>query len=159
MSYGRAIVPVLLLASLSSCRAPEASSEAAVPDGVRVTVEINGGEGAPITSETLRATPPSFHDADHRAWLLKTVLPATAVRPGTELEVEEEDGTRTIFARIGAPEENEPALMVNRKGQVLIVLIDPDNPFPAFHGRGGNRGQGGRANRVRGVVGLRLTSE
>jgi hypothetical protein len=75
-----------------------------------------------------------------------------------QLEVEASDGQRTIFTRFGDTLAEEPVLMVNRKGQVLIALVQPDDPFPAFHGRGGNRGQSARANRIRGVTKLRLTS-
>jgi hypothetical protein len=80
------------------------------------------------------------------------------LKPGMNLDVEDASGQRVILARIGQT-GSEPVLMVNRKGQVLVALIEPSDPFPAFHGRGGNRGAGSRGNRVRDVVKLRLTAE
>lgn len=160
MTARRVLVSLLVLASLAACRsAPDAASGPAVPEGVRVRVEVDGHEDAPITSEGLRAAAPTYHDADHRAWRLTAVLPAGVVKAGMQLEVEERSGRRTLFARLGEETGGEPVLMVNRKGQVLIALVEPDNPFPAFHGRGGNRGQSARANRIRGVTTLRLISQ
>lgn len=159
MTASRACMSLALLASLGACRGtPEAAQRTVdVPEGVKVDVEIDGRESVPITSEGLRAVTPSYHDTDLRAWRLVAILPADAVKAGMQLDVEEQNGRRTIFARFGE-KDGEPVLMVNRKGQVLIALIEPDNPFPAFHGRGGNRGQGARADRIRGVTKLRLTT-
>lgn len=145
-------------AMLIGCRVASEPGEAPdIPDGVRVQVEIEGRELGPITSAGLRAAAPTYLDRDHRAWRLADVLPAHALKAGMQLDVEESSGQRTILTRLGAGPA-EPVLMVNRKGQVLVALVEPSDPFPAFHGRGGNRGQSGRANRIRDVVRLRLTS-
>jgi hypothetical protein len=158
MTAARIRLPTLaILCALCACRSGPALID--VPEHVHVAVEINGRESETITTTALRAAPPDFYDVDHRAWRLATLLEGRALQPGMLLEVEQTNGTRTTFAQLAQPGEgNEPVLMVNRKGQVLIALVAPDNPFPAFHGRGGNRGKGGAANRIRDVTKLRLTS-
>ena len=39
--------------------------------------------------------------------------------------------------------------MVNQQGELKVVLASRQDPLPAFHGRGGNRGRSGDSARVR----------
>jgi hypothetical protein len=150
---------LLTFAFFSACqRADRPAGQLQIPSDLSIGVEINGGEVEAITATRLQQTKVDYSDDDHHAWRLSSLLPPGALTPDMEIEVEQADGTRTILAHPGDTEAQlEPVLMVNRKGAVLVALVDRSNPFPAFHGRGGNRGQGGpKENRIRGVTRLRL---
>jgi hypothetical protein len=51
----------------------------------------------------------------------------------------------------------EPLLVVNRRGEISVVVAKPDAPSDSFHGRGTARGRGGEEGpRIREVTRLRL---
>jgi hypothetical protein len=36
-----------------------------------------------------------------------------------------------------SPDAPVPTLSLNRRGEVIVGLVAPDDPFPGYHGRGG----------------------
>ena len=68
------------------------------------------------------------------------------------VEVEDGEGVKTVLSTVGeAKDGREVVFAVNRLGEARVALILPAEPFPSFHGRGGNRGRGGDPTRIREV--------
>ena len=150
----------LMIGVGAGCPSKEPAGVAAVPDDLSIAVEVDGREEPPLDAARLRATKPDFAAPDGQpAWRLATLLGPPFSRPRTVIEIETEPGrVRTRFVDPAAQEDGrELALTVNRKGEAVVALVDPGDPFPAFHGRGGNRGREGEpAERLRDVRALRL---
>jgi hypothetical protein len=102
-----------------------------VPPGLAIAVAVDGAAKPPITSDTLRATKPDFADAEHRAWLIPTLV-AEASPVGTTIEATAPSGVSVKFTRDGL----EPVLFLDRRGSLLVEAVDPKDPFPRFHGQG-----------------------
>jgi hypothetical protein len=111
---------------------PPAKIEA--PDGLSIAVAVDGGERAPITAATLRDTRPDFANDERRAWLIPTLVGGAA--PGATIEA---SGPTGVSVTITHPTSDglEPALILTRRGDVLVSAIDPKDPFPRYHGQGG----------------------
>jgi hypothetical protein len=142
------------LAALSACKVREGKAPGKVPANISIPVTVEGGEpGATIDSAWLGSREPDFRDAeDQRAWRVGALVPA-AEAPGALLEVQSADGPATEL-RTGP--QAVAVVTFNKSGQPVVQLIDPTQPFPSFHGRGGNRGRSGSDERVRAVTGIRV---
>jgi len=122
---------------------PAPAHELTIPDGLRIEV-VMGGKAAPaIDAARLRATPPDFADAERRAWKLSTLLGAAAASPGTEFVVSGAPSAGLVLTQPAAAAEPQPALMLNRRGEVVATMLTPNAPFPSFHGAGGRLGRPG----------------
>jgi hypothetical protein len=152
--------PELLQSALVvGCTTGDPLSAPTIPATLQVAVEVDGSAAAAIDADRLRATTPDYVDEHRRAWRLATLLAGAYVPAAMELEVEQRDGTRTVFTRpTDAAAGQEPVLLLNRNGQVLIAMLDSHEPFPPFHGRGGNRGRAGDPDRLHDVVRVRLST-
>lgn len=141
--------------ALSSCKVKEGKAPVPVPEGLAIPVEVEGNEAGAIDSGWLSARAPDYADADRRAWSLQPFLQqAGGWSEGAVLEVVTAEGRSVEFRPTG--EGLVPVLMLNREGEPVVKLLDPKDPFPKFHGRGGNRGRQGEDDRVRGVARLRI---
>ncbi|MCW5829497.1 MAG: hypothetical protein KIT79_09305 [Deltaproteobacteria bacterium] len=137
---------LLVLASLSACNTgPQNEGKMMprlpVPSEARpITtqpVEIFSGDEKrqSLTGEKLASTPPDYSDDQRRAWRLETLTgadPATATYEIT--------GRHGIVVTLKAGKDTGaliPALLLNQRGEALVVMLDPANPFPEYHGQGG----------------------
>ncbi len=152
--YAARLIVALTVVSVVGCTTPERDPPARIPPDLSITVEVDGVEVAAIDAARLTAQPPDYVDEHRQAWRLGTLLGSSYVRGETHLEAEQRDGTRTILAAQG----REPVLLLNRNGDALIAELDVSEPFPGFHGRGGNRGRAGDPDRIRDVTRLRVSS-
>jgi hypothetical protein len=119
-----------------SPKAPPAVS-GVVPAGWHVDVEIDGANAPPIDAPRLDATKPDFADEEHRAWRVATLVGAAAARPGAIIAAVGDAGTAVEMRSGTAPNDPTPVLSLNRRGEVVVEVISPDDPFPDFHGKGG----------------------
>jgi hypothetical protein len=125
---------------------------------IRIEVEIDGQELPPIDAAKLEATAADFADSGRRAWRLRSFLGEGYDRPDAVVEIEGVDGVKTVFEHPARKVDGrEPVLTSNLRGEILLALVRADDPFPAFHGRGGNRGRAGDPQRVRDVRKVRLS--
>jgi hypothetical protein len=137
----------LLVALLALCACSKASDEAkklqasppfkemAPPADLSIAVDVDGAPRPPITAAALDGKKPDFEDAEHKAWLISSLV-TDAAPAGTTVEATSPSGVSIKLAH-PTPEGLEPALFLTRRGELVASAIDPKDPFPNFHGRGG----------------------
>jgi hypothetical protein len=127
-----------------------------VPAGLTITVQVEGVARSPITTDLLDHTKPDFADAEHRAWKIQTLIPEAAP-DGSVVEAASVSGVSVKLVR-PMPEGLEPALLLNRRGEVIVAAVDPKDPFPSYHGQGSRlRRPGDSMPRVGQVAKLSIT--
>lgn len=142
--------PLALLAALAIAGCSRASDESRskrsptppppttveVPTGLRIALTIEGAPAPDLDAAQLAAVPPDFADDERRAWKLTTLVPAFD-RPGLAIEAEGAPGMSIRLDRPDGADALVPVLFLTRRGDVVVTLIDPDDPFPDYHGQGG----------------------
>lgn len=148
-----ALAWVLLTLGAAGCGGDAPEPRTALP-GVVLEIER---DGVTTTIAPPASLAPSFTDGGHRAWRLEDVFGADAAR-GARFAVQQADGTRTLLPAQGAGGSGAVwVLRANRRGEAQVAQIDPADPFPAHHGRGGSQGrQGTPTGRLRDVVRIRM---
>ena len=136
---------------------PPVEQGTALPVGLSIPVEVDGAAAPPVTTATLSAQTPDFADDERRAWRLSAILPAYVA--GATVEAVGRDGVSMAMPRPATLEEPQPVLFVTRRGDVVAMVVDPNDPFPDFHGQGGRlRRPGDLTTRVTPIVKLRVHS-
>lgn len=136
---------------------PPPQQPADLPADLSIAVEVDGAPADPVTQKMLAAHPPDFADEERRAWRLSRILPAYV--EGASVEAVGRDGVSMTMPRPPTLEEPQPVLFVTRRGDIVATVLDPDNPFPDFHGQGGRlRRPGDLTTRVTPIVKLRVRS-
>lgn len=129
-----------------------------IPSGLRIPVSIDGVPSAPIDAARLEHLAPDFADEERRAWRLTTLVPAFD-QPGRAIEA---DGTPGMSIRLDRTEASAPlvpVLFLTRRGDVVVTVLDPAEPFPQFHGQGGRlRRPGDTQPHVSPVTALRVVA-
>ncbi|HTM19764.1 MAG TPA: hypothetical protein VL172_04630 [Kofleriaceae bacterium] len=161
-------LPVALLLA-AACSRAGAESEAkrsprtpppqsvAVPADLRIEVEVDGKPAAPITAAQLQGLAPDFADGERSAWKLSALLGAAFERPGAVAEALSADGEGVLLHQPSAAGGPAPVLYLTRRGVLVAAMVDPDKPFPAYHGQGGQlQRPGDKRPRLSGVVRLRV---
>ena len=160
-SHLRTARPLLWLALVACLLSGCGDEPAGIPQPPAVALEL-GLEGAPKISQGLTLADglqPTFSAGDQHAWSLAALFGTASKREGARLESYDAEGTKTDIERPFRPEGGFVwVLRPNKKGEAQLTLVDPKDPVPGFHGRGGNRGRAGdpAQQRVRKVTRLRL---
>jgi hypothetical protein len=116
---------------------PQAQSAVALAP---IPVSVEGGTDTVVDTALLEKVPPDYSSEDRRAWRFSTLL-GGVVGTGTVVAV---TGARGIVLELPEPTpEAEPVLVVSRRGEVIAAVIEPKDPFPQYHGRGGRLGRRG----------------
>lgn len=132
--------------------APSASSS------VRIEVQIDGQPAPAIDAARLAAVAPDYQDEDRQAWKLTTLLGEMADREGTTFAATGEQGATLVMKRPDQPDEPAPVLVVTRRGEAVMAMIKPGEPFPSYHGRGARLGRPGDPRpRIGGVTKIALS--
>lgn len=143
----RFVCAVLLVAA--GCSKPSDSTEAkrtpkpppaagiSIPAALHVDVEVDGAPAAAVDAARLASLKPDFADDEHRAWRIATLVGPAAKRPGAVIAAVGDKGLSLEMHAPAAPTDPIPVLSLNRRGDVLVGLVSPDDPFPDFHGKGG----------------------
>jgi len=116
---------------------PPPSASVTIPAGLHVEVEIDGAPAPVIDAARLAATKPEFSDDEHRAWRLTTLVGPAGLRPGVTIDALGDKGLGLEMHPTAAPGDPVPVLSLNRRGEVVVEVVTPDDPFPDFHGKGG----------------------
>lgn len=134
----------LLLALVTACKGDPPNEErhlpnlhpppkVSVPATLHIDVETHDGRSV-IDAASLAAVQPDFADEQRVAWRLDRLIPPAA-QPEMELVVESKAGVSVSFRNNDAT--RAPVLMLNRRGELLVQLVELANPFPGYHGAGG----------------------
>jgi hypothetical protein len=134
---------VLLFALFAACKGDPPNEErrlpnlhppptVTVPSSLRIEVEAPGGPTV-IDTSLLETTKPDFTDDERAAWRLDHLIPAAA-RPGTKIVAEGQAGVSVTFRK---DEDRVPVVLLNRRGEIHVQLIEVKNPFPGYHREGG----------------------
>jgi hypothetical protein len=116
---------------------PPPSASVAIPAALHIEVEVDGAPAPGIDAARLSATKPDFSDDEHRAWRLATLVGPAGLRPGVVINALGDKGLGLEMHPTAAPGDPAPVLSLNRRGDVVVELVSPDDPFPDFHGKGG----------------------
>jgi hypothetical protein len=136
---------------------PPPSATVTIPAALHLDVEIDGAPAAPIDATRLTATRPDYSDDEHRAWRVSTLVGPAAARPGAVVSATGAGGVSLEMPAPSASSEPAPTLSLNRRGDVVVGLVAPDDPFPEYHGRGGRLNRpGDRLPRLLSPTALRV---
>jgi hypothetical protein len=138
----RAVIIVLAVGACSKAsdeskkmQEPAPPAQVEPPADLAIAVTVDGVAAPTISGDTLRSIKPDFADAERRAWLIPTLI-AAAAPMGTTIEASSPTGMSLKLIH-PTPEGFEPVLFLTRRGDVIVSAIDPRDPFPDYHGRGG----------------------
>lgn len=165
----RIAIAIVLALCASGCGRAEDSSAAKrsprlpappkveIPADLHLPVTIDGEPSSAIDAVVLGQLAPDFSDSERRAWRLSRLVPALA-GPSASVEAVGKAGVTVKYAAT-AEGGLEPALLLTRRGEVVIGAVDPTHPFPDYHGQGGRLGRpGDPMPHVGKVVALRVTT-
>ena len=143
-----------------SKRSPVAPPPATVeiPAGLSIPLSIDGVAAAPVDAARLARVKPDFADEDRRAWRLTALVPEFD-RPGEAIEADGGPGMSIRLDRPSPASPMVPVLFLTRRGDVVVTLLDPADPFPRYHGQGGRlRRPGDTQPHVSPVTALRVVA-
>ncbi|MFO0722629.1 MAG: hypothetical protein U1E65_02520 [Myxococcota bacterium] len=150
----RALTIALVFMVLSACTKGEANDarlmpspppdpKATVPKDLAIPLFVGEAPAGTVDYAKLTATSPDYHDKDHLAWRIRTLV-------GPELSAKARFvtlvGNRAVRMSLPFPTPEsplEPVLMLTRRGQIAGGLLSPENPFPPYHGQGRRLARGG----------------
>ena len=107
--------------------------DVAIPASLSIAVTVDGVAKPALTADVLKGKKPDFADSDRKAWLVTTLV---AEAPGSIVEAFGPNGVSVSFAQ-PTKDGLESVVFLTRRGEAIFSAIDPKDPFPGFHGRGG----------------------
>jgi hypothetical protein len=116
---------------------PPPAASISIPAALHIDVEVDGAPAAAVDAARLASLKPDFSDDEHRAWRIATLVGPAATRPGAVIAAVGDKGLSLEMHAASAATDPIPVLSLNRRGDVLVGLVAPDDPFPDFHGKGG----------------------
>ncbi len=133
---------------------PESSAHVAIAP---IPVVLDGQPGPTIDQALLDQKKPDFQDEERRAWSFSSLLGPRVDQPGAVISVTGDKGIVLELPRTSGDKAPLPVLVVSRRGHVMAAMIEPDDPFPSYHGRGGRLGRrGDPLPRISGVTRVEL---
>jgi hypothetical protein len=143
-----------ILLALAACRGDTPNEERRlpllhpgpfeIPGDLRIPVTVDTTPVGAIDAQRLSLRGADFKDEDRHAWRLDRLLAAELRTGRARISGVHETGTSLVVELPG--KQQVPVLLVNRRGQALITLVDPADPFPKFHGQGGRLSRPGQPN-------------
>lgn len=129
-----------------------------LPADWRLEVMLDGEVAEPLTAAQVNAVKPDFADSERRGWRLETLVPRAA--NATRVIADSSTGVSVMYEMgeaAGSAGSALPALFLTRRGELIVASLDPENPFPRYHGKGGQlRRFGDSQPRLLGVTRLRI---
>lgn len=123
-----------------------------IPPDLRIPLVLDGAAAGAIDASRLEAKRADFRDEERHAWRLDNLL-ATELRTGRARISGVQAAGASLVVELPA-KEHVPVLLVNRRGNALLTIVDPQDPFPRFHGEGGRLARPGQPHPQ--VIVLRL---
>lgn len=107
-----------------------------LPAMLTVYVELDGVPLDPITHDGLAVIAPFYEKDGRRIWRLSQLVAATGDWSGRTVEAIDDKGVSIAIPFGIRPGDPEPMFVLNRRGDVLIALVDPADPSPDYHREG-----------------------
>lgn len=127
-----------------------------IPPALSIAVTVDGAAAPALDAARLGTVPADFVDSERRAWRLTTVVPAFD-QPGRTIEAVGPSGMTLKLDRPTSADAVTPVLFLTRRGDVVVTVLDPAQPFPDYHGQGGRlRRPGDSAPHLSPVTALRV---
>lgn len=138
------IVVTVMLAM--SCRGDEPNEErqlpqlqpppaVEIPRDLQLPISIDGKPVAALDAARLAVNKPDYADDERSAWRLDSLFRAEMPSGHARIAAFQKDG---VSLALDVPAKDAvPVLLLNRRGQIMLTLVDPASPFPGFHGHGG----------------------
>lgn len=127
-----------------------------IPPSLSIAVTVDGAAAPALDAARLAAVPADFADSERRAWRLTSVVPAFD-QPGRTIEAVGPSGMTLKLDRPVTADAVTPVVFLTRRGDVVITVLDPAQPFPDYHGQGGRlRRPGDSAPHLSPVTALRV---
>lgn len=121
---------------MASKRAPAVPPphEVQVSDSLHIEVLLDGAQQPALTAQSVRDIKPDFADSERRGWWLSSLVPSAK---GAKVVLAEGPSGVGLRLEVPGPGGLLPALLLTRRGEVIVAAIDPADPFPSYHGKGG----------------------
>lgn len=116
---------------------------APVDKALSIAVTIDGVPAPPVDAERLERTPATYADEGKRAWRIDTLFGAKGARTGVSYTVTGDGGVAIVLRPPRSLAEAVPVIAANLRGEVIVAMVSPGQPFPAYHGQGGRLGRRG----------------
>jgi len=116
---------------------------APVDKALAITVTVDGVPAPPIDAAFLERTPATYADEGKRAWRLDTLFGSKGARNGVSYTVVGDGGLELVLRPPRSLAEAVPVIAANLRGEVVVAMVSPGEPFPAYHGQGGRLGRRG----------------
>lgn len=107
-----------------------------IPASLKIEVTIDGAAAPAVDAARLLALPPDFADAERKAWRLTSLVPAFNA-PGRTIEAVGPSGMTLKLDVPASAAAMAPVLFLTRRGDIVVTVLDPAQPFPDYHGQGG----------------------
>ena len=138
---------------------PPPSATVTIPAALHVDVEIDGAPAPAVDAARLGSIKPDYSNDEHRVWRIATLVGASGARPGAVVAAMGDNGVTLEMPVPSSATDPIPTLSLNRRGDVVVGLVAPDDPFPDYHGRGGRLNRpGDRLPRLYGPTRIWITA-
>lgn len=104
-----------------------------IPASLSIGVTMDHAAKPAITADALRAAKPDFEDAERKAWRISNLVNDH----GSDMIVEAATPAGLTLKFPRPIPTLEPVLYLTRRGEIVVAAIDPNQPFPGYHGHGG----------------------
>lgn len=113
-----------------------------IPKDLSIPVLVDDTPGTAIDAARLESRPADYQDDERHAWRIDRLFAAELRTGRARISGVQEVGASLVFEVPG--DKSVPVLLVNRRGQALLTIVDPVDPFPRFHGQGGRLARPGQ---------------
>jgi len=138
--------PVWILILALSCRGDEPNEErqlpqlqppptVEIPRDLQLPISVDGKPARALDAARLKANKPDYTDDERSAWRLDALFRSEMPTGHARIAAFQQNG---LSLALDVPAKDAvPVLLLNRRGQIVLTLVDPTSPFPGYHGHGG----------------------
>jgi hypothetical protein len=106
-----------------------------VPRDLQIPISIDGKPASALDATRLTANKPDYADDERSAWRLDALFRSEMPSGHARIAAFQDNG---VSLALDVPAKDAvPVLLLNRRGQLLLTVVDPASPFPGYHGQGG----------------------
>ena len=111
-----------------------------VPESLHIEVRRSGKRRALIDAAALRGKKADFVADDRHAWRLRSLLGFDDTE-ALRFAITNRQGVSVSLHDPGKGGKPVAVMMLTRRSEVVMTMVDPQEPFPPYHGWGGRLGR------------------